>query len=129
MKTIEEIASEIVDSALRVHVALGPGLLESAYEICLAFELRKRGFSVELQKIQPVVYDGVIIDAGYRLDLLVENLVVVELKVVDQLLPIHHAQILTYLKLSKKSLGFLINFNVPLLKQGIRRVVCNFSKS
>jgi len=126
MRTIDEIASEIVDSALKVHVTLGPGLLESAYEACLAFELRQRGLIVEQQKSQPVVYGDVTIDAGYRLDLLVEDRIIIELKTVEQLLPIHQAQILTYLKLSGKSVGFLINFNVPLLKQGIRRVANKF---
>jgi GxxExxY protein len=124
--TVDEIASEIVDAAFKVHVALGPGLLESAYEACLAFELRKRGLSVEQQKPQAISYEGLTIDAGYRLDLLVADCVIVELKAVEQLLPVHQAQIITYLKLSGKSLGFLINFHVPVLKQGIRRFANNF---
>lgn len=123
MKGIEEIASEIVDAAFKVHVSLGPGLLESAYEACLAFELRKRGLTVETQKPQPIFYEGLELEAGYRIDVLVEDLIIIELKTVEQILPVHQAQIITYLKLSRKSLGFLINFHVPLLKHGIKRFV------
>lgn len=119
----ENIAREIVDSALKVHRSLGPGLLESAYEICLGHELTKRGIRVEHQVVQPIRYDTVELDAGYRLDLLVEGSVIVELKAVEQILPVHKAQVLTYLKLSGRSLGFLINFNSALLKHGIRRIV------
>ena len=129
MNRIDEIASVIVDSALKVHRELGPGLLESAYEACLSHELLKRGHSVERQKEQPVRYDGIVIDAGYRLDLVVDDLVVVELKAVTDLAPIHQAQLTTYLKLSQKQLGFLINFNVPLLKNGIRRIANKFIES
>lgn len=129
MKAIEEVASEIVDAAFKVHVALGPGLLESAYEACLAFELRKRGLTVEAQKPQAIFYDGLAIEVGYRIDLLVENCIIVELKTVEQVLPIHQAQIITYLKLSEKALGFLINFHVPILKQGIKRFVNNFNNN
>ena len=129
MNTIDTIAARIVDAALKVHRELGPGLLESTYEICLGHELTKRGYSVEQQKVQPVHYDGIVIDAGYRIDLLVNDLVVIELKAVAELAPIHHAQLMTYLKLSRKSLGFLINFNVPLIKNGIRRIANQFQES
>lgn len=129
MNTIDTIANGIVDAALKVHRELGPGLLESTYEACLEHELVKRGYLVERQKPQPVHYDGIVIEAGYRIDLLVNDLVLVELKAVSELAPIHHAQLLTYLKLSRKSLGLLINFNVPLIKNGIRRVAHNFQES
>lgn len=120
---IEEIARQIVDSAIAVHRELGPGLLESTYQVCLAYELRKRGLRVETEVNQPVRYDGQFIDAGYRLDMLVENAIIVENKVVDRLLPVHLAQILTYLKLCGIPIGFLLNWNVKLMKDGIRRVV------
>ena len=129
MNAIDSIAAEIVDSALKIHRELGPGLLESAYEVCLELELTKRGFSVERQKPQPVHYDGIVIDAGYRIDLLVNDLVIVELKAVTELAPIHQAQLTTYLKLSRKTLGLLINFNVPLIKNGIRRIANQFQES
>ncbi len=118
-----EISGQIVDAAMKVHTALGPGLLESAYEGCLAYELRKRGLKVAAQLGLPVVYEGVNIDVGYRIDLLVEDLVIVELKSVDKIAPIHEAQLLTYLKLSGKRLGLLMNFNVVHLKGGIKRMV------
>ena len=117
------ISGEIVDAALQVHSQLGPGLLESAYEACLAFERRSRGFQVVSQVHLPIEYKGVRIDAGYRIDLIVNDAVIVELKCVDALLPIHKAQLLSYLKLSEKKLGLLINFNVTLLKQGVVRLV------
>ncbi len=129
MKTIDEIATDIVDSAFRIHSKLGPGLLESAYEACLEYELRKRGYVVERQKPQPVIYDEIKIEVGYRLDLLVNDAVIIELKAVEQTLPIHQAQLMTYLKLSGKTLGFLINFNVPLIKHGIRRIANQFQES
>lgn len=122
---IELIGREIVDSAMRVHRELGPGLLESAYEECLMFELVDRGFGVERQKLLPITYRGRLVDAGYRIDLLVENKIIIELKAVDQLIPIHEAQILTYLRLSGCTLGYLINFNVSLLKDGLHRKVQN----
>jgi GxxExxY protein len=106
-----------------VHTALGPGLLESAYEACLVYELSKRGIVVRNQVPLPVVYEGVVIEVGYRIDLLVAETVIVELKSIDQLAPIHKAQLLSYLKLSGKKVGLLINFNVELLKQGITRIV------
>jgi GxxExxY protein len=108
---------------MRVHTALGPGLLESAYEGCLVHELRKRGHTVGVQVALPVVYDGVRIDVGYRLDLLVDDAVVVELKSVDKIAPIHEAQLLTYLNLSGRKVGLLINFNVLHLKDGLKRMV------
>jgi GxxExxY protein len=112
----------IVDAGLKVHRALGPGLLESAYERCLAHELISRGLVVRNQVPLPIVFEGLEIEAGYRLDLLVNDLVIVEVKAVDALAPIHEAQLLTYLKLSGCRLGFLMNFNVKLLKQGVRRL-------
>lgn len=125
-KLLEEIVTEVVDSSLAVHKALGPGLLESAYQKCLAVELTSRGFSIELEKPLPIIYNNTKIECGYRLDILVEKELIVELKAVEKTLPLHLAQLLTYLKLLDKSLGLLINFNVPLIKQGIRRVVNNY---
>ncbi len=126
---IEAIATDIVDSAIKVHKALGPGLLESAYQQCLAHELRKRGRRVMTEVIVPILYDGEKIDAGYRLDLLVDNEVIIENKTVDTLLPIHEAQLLTYLKLKNCKLGFLLNWNVKLMKNGIRRMVNGLPES
>lgn len=120
---INDISGNIVDAAMKVHSTLGPGLLENAYEACLEHELKKRGCRVERQVALPVVYDGVRIDVGYRLDLLVEDAVIVELKAVEKLAPIHEAQLLSYLKLSGKKVGLLINFNVLHLKDGIKRMV------
>lgn len=129
MNTIDEIASVIVDCAFKVHTKLGPGLLESAYEACLAHELSKRGLKVDRQIPQPVHYDDIIIDVGYRLDLLVNDSIIIELKAVEHVLPIHQAQLMTYLKLSDKTLGFLINFNTVLIKNGIKRIANNFQES
>lgn len=120
---INDISGNIVDAAMKVHSILGPGLLENAYEACLEHELKKRGSRVERQVALPVVYDGVRIDVGYRLDLLVEDAVIVELKAVEKIAPIHEAQLLSYLKLSGKKVGLLINFNVLHLKDGIKRMV------
>ena len=120
---IELVGREVVDSAMTVHSALGPGLLESAYKACLAHELRKRGLRVQTEVPLPVVYDGVKVDAGYRIDQVVEECVVVELKSVARVLEVHHAQLLSHLKLSGYRLGFLINFNVARLKDGIKRMV------
>ena len=120
---IEQVATEIVDSAVKVHRALGPGLLESAYQICLAHELRQRKLRVETELCQPIEYDGLKIEAGYRIDMLVNGLVVVENKCVETLEPIHTAQLLTYLKLRKCKVGFLLNWKVKLMKDGIRRLV------
>jgi len=122
---LNKISGVIVDSAMKVHTALGAGSLESTYEICLIHELRKRRYNVESQLALPVVYDGIKLDAGCRIDLLVENAVIVELKAVERFLPIHEAQLLSYLKLSDKRLGLLINFNVVHLKNGLRRIVNN----
>ena len=108
---------------MAVHSALGPGLLESAYEGCLVYELRKRGRKVQQQLVLPVKYDGVTIDIGYRLDLLVDDSLIMELKAVDAVLPIHEAQLLSYLKLSGMKVGLLINFNVTHLRDGIKRMV------
>ncbi|MGQ9370383.1 GxxExxY protein [Azospirillum sp. ST 5-10] len=120
----ESVATEIVDASVQVHRALGPGLLESAYEECLAAELWARGLACERQKTVPLRYRDRFIEAGFRLDLLVENSVIVELKAVELLLQLHEVQLYTYLKLTGLRLGLLINFNVPLVKQGIRRVIC-----
>lgn len=120
---MNEISHEILDSAYKVHSVLGPGLLESAYRTCLAYELRKKGLSVDEEKPVPVVYDEVKLDYGYRMDLLVEDLVVVELNTVDSLNDVHVAQVLTHLRFGKKHLGLLINFNVKSLKDGIRRLI------
>ncbi|MGH8743568.1 MAG: GxxExxY protein, partial [Burkholderiales bacterium] len=118
-----EIGKVVLGAALRVHTALGPGLLESAYEICLAHVIVKQGQSIKQQVLLPVHYDGLELDAGYRLDLLVLNKVIVELKAVEKLLPIHTAQLLSYLKLSQLALGYLLNFNVVHMRDGIKRVV------
>jgi GxxExxY protein len=118
-----DISKIIFESALKVHKALGPGLLESSYQECLYFELKKSGLFVKKQKPLPLIYEDVKLEVGYRVDLLVENKVIIEVKSVDALNDIHLAQILTYLKLSECKLGMLINFNVLLIKDGIRRVV------
>lgn len=123
MKELNAISYDIIGCAYKVHSSLGPGLLESTYEMCLAFELEKMGYKVVIQKPVPVVYEGIKLDAGYRIDMLVEDVIVVELKSVEGVLPIHKAQLLTYLKLSGHKLGLLINFNVVDLKQGITRMV------
>jgi GxxExxY protein len=119
--SLDKVGREIVDSAFKVHSALGPGLLESVYQTCLQHELGKRHLLVQRQVAVPIVYDGIRLDSGLRLDLVVENEVIVELKAVERLLPVNEAQILSYLKLSRKRLGYLINFNVPRIKEGIRR--------
>jgi GxxExxY protein len=121
--TDNEITHAIIGAAIEVHKRLGPGLLESAYEECLLHELRTRNLSVERQKGLPVIYKEVKLDCGYRLDLLVEGKVVVELKSVENLAPIHEAIILTYLRLSGQKIGLLINFNVTVLKDGVRRFI------
>jgi GxxExxY protein len=118
-----EITREIIGAAIEVHKNLGPGLLESAYEECLGFELLQKGFSIERQKPVPVIYKGIKLDCGYRIDILVEKQIVIELKSVDAINPVHEDQILTYLKFSQKSIGLLINFNVTSLKQGLKRYV------
>jgi GxxExxY protein len=118
---LNEITQKIIGCAIQVHKCLGPGLLESAYEECLSYELIKNGLNIKRQQPTPVVYKEIKLECGYRIDILVENSVVVELKVVDELNPVHEAQILTYMKFSNKSLGLLINFNVTILRNGIRR--------
>jgi GxxExxY protein len=120
---IERVGRDVIDCGLRVHQTLGPGLLESAYETCLAHEFARHGLHVRRQVALPIVYDGVTLDAGYRIDILVESAVIVEIKAIDLLLPIHQAQLLTYLKLSGLRLGYLMNFNVALFKHGIKRMV------
>jgi GxxExxY protein len=120
---LNEISGVIVDSAMKVHSGLGPGLLESVYLACLVHELDQRGFRTAVQLPLPVIYDSVRLDLGFRIDLLVETFVVVEIKAVEAITPVHQAQLLTYLKLSHKHLGLLINFNVVHLRDGIRRMV------
>lgn len=120
---VNEVSGQVVDAAIRVHSVLGPGLLENAYETCLKHELEKRGLQAEQQVGLPIIYDGIKMDVGYRLDLLVEGCVIVELKAVDRLTPVHEAQLLSYPKFSGKKVGLLINFNVAQLKNGIKRMV------
>ncbi|MBN1362397.1 MAG: GxxExxY protein [Sedimentisphaerales bacterium] len=120
---VNEVTCHVVDAAMKVHSALGPGLLESAYEACLQHELIQRGFDVKRQLALPVTYDSIQVDAGYRLDLLVADTVIVELKAVSELIALHKAQLLSYLKLSGKKVGLLINFNVVHLREGIKRMV------
>ena len=123
--TENEIGKIVIDSALKVHKELGPGLLESTYEACLLFELQNKGLKVVQQKALPVIYQDFKLDCGYRIDLMIEDKVIIEIKSVETLNEIHMAQIITYLRLSGCKLGFLINFNVVLIKQGIKRVVSN----
>ena len=122
---IEVVATDIVDAAIKVHRALGPGLLESAYQYCLAHELRKRGRKVVTELVLPIVYDGQCLDAGYRLDMLIDDCIIIENKAIEELLPIHDAQLLTYLRLRDCHIGFLLNWNVKLMKNGIKRLVHN----
>jgi GxxExxY protein len=126
---LDQITRRIIGAAIEVHKALGPGLLESAYEVCLAFELHQIGLKVEVQKPLPVVYKDVKLDCGYRLDLVVEDAVIVEIKAVDHLSPIHDAQLLSYLRLSHKRVGLLLNFHVRVLKDGLKRIVNEFPDS
>ena len=123
MNTVNDLTGLILKKAYEVHSALGPGLLESAYEECLCFELAECGLTVERQKALPVIYKSIRMDAGYRLDILVNDTVIVELKAVEALSPIHTAQLPTYMKLSHKRYGLLINFNVKSLKEGIKRYI------
>jgi GxxExxY protein len=122
---LNKITDRIIGCAIEVHRNLGPGLLESSYEECLAYEMKQQGLIFERQKEMPVVYKGVYLPCGYRLDLLVENAVVVEIKAIATVLPVHEAQVITYLKLSKCDLGLIMNFNVRTMKEGIKRVVLN----
>ena len=123
---LNKLSAEILDAAIAVHKELGPGLLESVYEYCLAKELELREINCLCQVYLPLIYKGIVIDKDFRIDILVENEIVIEIKAVDVLLPVHEAQIISYLKLADKKLGFLINFNVPLLKNGFRRFVNGF---
>ena len=116
------LSKEIIAAAIDVHKALGPGLLESVYEDCLAYEMSLRQMPFVRQQVLPVAYKDLEIEAAFRLDFMVDNLVIVEIKAIEQLLPMHKAQLLTYLKMTNKRLGLLINFNVPLLKEGLKRV-------
>jgi GxxExxY protein len=120
------ISGRIIEFAIEVHKELGPGMLEKAYEVCLVHELINNGIKAESQVLLPIHYQGIVLDAGYRIDLLIENLVIVELKAIDRLLPVHEAQLLSYLRMSNLRLGLLINFNNRLLRDGIRRVVNDF---
>lgn len=123
---LNDISGKIIELAIKVHSALGPGMLEGAYEACLMFELMNAGLKAESQLKLPIVYRGNKIDAGYRIDVLVEDSVIIELKAIDRLLPVHEAQLLSYLRMSNLKLGLLLNFNNKLLRDGIRRVVNNF---
>ena len=123
---LDQITWQIIGAAIEVHKAIGPGLLESAYQACLAFEVRERGLKVEEQVPLPVLYKDVKLDCGYRLDLLVEDAVIVEIKAVEQLHPIHDAQLLSYLRMSHKPVGLLINFHNRVLKDGLKRIVNEF---
>ncbi len=126
---INTLTQQIIGAAIEVHRALGPGLLESAYEACLCRELSLRQIPFECQVQLPVSYKGVRVDCGYRLDILVDNIVPVELKAVEQLLPVHEAQVLSYLRLGGWQVGLLINFHVPILRQGIKRIVLGLSET
>ncbi|HEU4329224.1 MAG TPA: GxxExxY protein [Roseiflexaceae bacterium] len=125
---INRLTQTIIGATIEVHRALGPGLLESAYEECLCYELTAQQVQLERQKPLPVIYKGNRLDCGYRVDLLVMNTVVVEIKSVEELLPVHTAQVLTYLKLDGWNIGLLINFNVPALRQGLKRLVMNLQQ-
>lgn len=125
MVDIEDVAKDVVDAAIKVHKALGPGLLESTYQQCHAFELRQRGRKVLTAVSLPLTYEGQIVEVGYRIDTLVDDLIIIENKTVENLLPIHEAQLMTYLKLSGRTIGFLLNWNVTLMKHGVKRVVMN----
>lgn len=122
-ENVDELTENIIGAAIEVHRVLGPGLLESAYEACLCRELSVRKLHFQKQVPLPVQYKGLLLEAGYRLDLLVEDKIVVEIKSVDELLPVQQAQLLTYLRLSHKRIGLLINFNVPLFKHGLKRMI------
>jgi GxxExxY protein len=120
---VNDVSGHVVDAAMKVHSTLGPGLLERPYQICTAHELRKRGLRVRCQLALPIAYEDLYIEVGYRVDMLVEEQVIVELKAVAKILPIHEAQLLSYLKLSRQRVGLLINFHVPRLRDGIKRMV------
>ncbi|HYS44433.1 MAG TPA: GxxExxY protein [Geobacteraceae bacterium] len=120
---IEELGNSIIGAAIRIHRALGPGLLESAYQKCLEYELRKMGSRVDCELVLPVQYAAVRIDAGYRIDMLIDEMIIIENKTVEHILPIHEAQLLTYLKMKGCAVGYLFNWNVPVFKDGIKRMV------
>jgi len=125
MKDIEEIGRNIVHCAIKVHKTLGPGLLESVYQKCLAYELKQKGFKVDTEVLLPIQYKNIKIDAGYRIDMIIDDCIIIENKTVNEFIPIHIAQLLTYLKMKDCRLGFLLNWNVTLMKDGIKRVVNN----
>jgi GxxExxY protein len=122
---IESVASKIVATAMRVHTALGPGLLESVYQRCMEYDLKQEGSQVMCELVLPIVYRGMSIDAGYRIDMIVDDCVIVEHKTIERILPLHEAQLLTYLKMKNCKLGFILNWNVPRMKDGIKRMVNN----
>jgi GxxExxY protein len=126
---LNEITSQIIAAAMKVHSAIGPGLLESVYTTCLRHELQRSGLQVQSQVNVPVLYEGIRLESGYRIDLLVEDKVIVELKCVEKILPIHKAQLLTYLRLANKPLGLLLNFNVVHMRDGISRILNNRYRS
>ena len=125
-ESLDEITRRIIGAAIEVHRHLGPGLLESAYESCLVFELERLGLKLEEQKPLPVIYKDVKLDCGYRLDLVVEDEIIIEIKAVEKLLPIHEAQLLSYLRLANKNVGLLMNFHVAVLKNGLKRILNEF---
>jgi len=125
----KELTGLVLKCAFKVHSNLGPGLLESVYQHCLAYEMSRAGLAIEMERPLPVIYEGVKLNCGYRLDLVVENRLILEIKSVDGLAPIHFAQVLTYLKISGFELGLLLNFNVESMKNGIRRIVNNYQES
>ena len=122
LEILNDLSYKVIGAAYKVHRELGPGLLESTYEVCLEYELLSVGLEAERQKVLPVIYNGIPLDAGYRIDLLIENQIVVEIKSVEEIVPVHKAQLMTYLKLSRLKLGLLLNFNVADMKTGIRRI-------
>jgi GxxExxY protein len=127
MADVEAIAADVVDCAIKVHKPLGPSLLETAYQYCHTYELKKRGWDAETEVKLPLLYEGQKIDVGYRIDTFINKLVIVENKTVESLLPVHEAQLLTYMKLSRCKIGFLLNWNVVLMKHGIKRFILNLS--
>jgi len=126
LERLNAISLLIIQAAIEIHRTLGPGLLESIYRMCLIYELRERGLAVLSEKVVPIRYKSLVFDGNYRLDLLVENEIVVEIKAVEITLPVHHAQLLSYLRLTNKQLGLLINFNVPVLVDGVKRIMNGF---
>jgi GxxExxY protein len=126
-RDLEEIGRQVIDSAIKVHKSLGPGLLESAYQVCLMHELKVRDINVVCEVEQPITYEGKLIEVGYRIDMLVEDKVIIENKTAADILPVHKAQLLTYMKLRGCKLGYLINWNTPLIKDGITRMIHNYN--